>query len=118
MKKLLSVILAVGIASACLLADDRAEATKIAGDWQMSVETPHGTIAGPLKLEQDGSKITGTYETEHAGKLTLTGKVEGTKVTFSMEAGQMTLKFTGALDGDKMTGTSDPMGGAWSATRK
>jgi hypothetical protein len=30
----------------------------------------------------------------------------------------MTLKFTGALDGDKMTGTSDPMGGAWSATRK
>jgi hypothetical protein len=119
MNKLLSVLLAVGIASACLLAEDRAESVKVAGEWQLSVETPHGTIAGPLKVEQDGSKITGTYETEHAGKLALTGKVEGKKVTFSMEApGGMTLTFNGSVDGDKMSGSADPMGGAWSATRK
>jgi hypothetical protein len=50
----------------------------------------------------------------------LTGKVERTKVTFSMDApgGQMTITFNGAVDGDKMSGTADPMGGAWSATRK
>jgi hypothetical protein len=117
MNKLLSVMIAVGIASACLLAEDRTEA-KIAGDWQMSVETPHGTMTGPLKVEQDGAKITGTYETEHAGKLTLAGKVDGKKVTFSMDAGQMTITFNGSVDGDKMSGTADPMGGAWSATRK
>jgi hypothetical protein len=120
MKKRLSIALALAIASACLLAEDHAGAAKVAGEWQMSLETPHGTMAGPLKLQQDGAKITGTYETEHAGKVTLTGKVERTKVTFSMDApgGQMTITFNGAVDGDKMSGTADPMGGAWSATRK
>jgi hypothetical protein len=120
MKKLFSAVLALGIASGCLLAQDKDEAARIAGDWQLSLETPHGTMAGPLKVQQDGSKFTGTYETEHAGKLTLTGKVEGKKVTFSMEApgGQMTITFNGAVAGDKMSGTAEPMGGAWSATRK
>ena len=103
----------------CLFADDNVKAAKIAGDWQMSIETPHGTMTGPLKIEQDASKITGSFETEHAGKMALNGKVDGKKVTFSMEApGGMTLTFNGSMDGDKLSGTADPMGAAWSATRK
>ena len=109
----------MGIASICLLAEDGAKTAQVAGDWQMSMETPHGTMAGPLKLQQDASRITGSFETEHAGKLTLTGKVDGKKVTFSMEApGGMALTFNGSVDGEKMTGTVDPMGSTWSATRK
>src|SRR5260370_26326110 len=117
MNKLLSVVLTVAMGSICLLAEEPNTTAKIAGDWQLSVETPHGTMTGPLKVEQDGTKITGSYETEHAGKLTITGKVEGKKVTFSMDARGMTVTFNGDVDGDKMSGTSDPMGG-WSAKRK
>ncbi|SRR6266487_2108305 len=117
MNKLLSIVLAVGMAAICLLAEEPNTTAKIAGEWQMSVETPHGTMTGPLNVEQDGTKITGSYETEHAGKLTITGKIEGKKVTFSMDARGMTITFIGTVDGDKMSGTADPMGG-WSATRK
>jgi|SRR5579872_3958429 len=92
---------------------------QIAGDWTMSLETPHGTLSGPLKIEQDGAKLSGSYETEHAGKLALTGKVEGQKVTFSMEApGGMTLTFNGTVEGGKMSGKADPFDGAWSASKK
>ena len=95
------------------------EPVKIAGDWTMSLETPHGTLSGPLKLEQDGAKLSGSYETEHAGKLALTGKVDGKKVMFTMEApGGMKLTFNGDIDGDKMSGKADPFDGDWSASRK
>src|SRR5258708_5361117 len=118
MNKLLSVVLALGMASICLPADEHGTAN-IAGEWQMSLVSPRRTIAGPLKIQQEGSKITGTFESEHAGNLTLTGKVEGNKLTFNMEphAG-MTLTFNGAVEGDKMSGTTDPASGSWSASRK
>jgi hypothetical protein len=40
----------------------------------MSLESTRRAIVGPLKIQQEGSKITGTFESEHAGKLALTGK--------------------------------------------
>src|SRR5260370_28056658 len=118
MNKLLSVVLALGMASICLPADEHGT-VNIAGEWQMSLVSPRRTIAGPLKIQQEGSKITGTFESEHAGNLALTGKVEGNKLTFNMEphAG-MTLTFNGAVEGDKMSGTTDPASGSWSASRK
>src|SRR5260370_25710661 len=123
MKKLLSVVLAVGLASICLLAGEQGATANNAVEWQMSVETAHGTMAGPVKMQQEGSKITGTFESD-AGKTALTGKVEGNKLTFSMDApGGMTLTFNGAVEGDKMSGTTDPVGRhkdgwPWSASRK
>ncbi len=121
MNKLLSVVIAVGMAALCPA--DENDTANIAGEWQMSVETAHGTMAGPVKMQQEGSKITGTFESD-AGKTALTGKVEGNKLTFSMDApGGMTLTFNGAVEGDKMSGTTDPVGRhkdgwPWSASRK
>src|SRR3979411_3322125 len=75
MKTLLSVVLAVAMVSACLLAAD----LHVGGNWEMTMDSPHGKMTGPLTLEQDGTKINGTFETEHTGKLTLNGKVDGEK---------------------------------------
>src|SRR5690242_6047142 len=113
MKKLLSVVIAIAMFSACLFASD----AKVAGDWSMTMDSPHGKMTGPLKLEQDGAKLTGVYQLEHAGKLPINGKIDGKKITFSLEApgGQMTITFTGTLDGDKMSGTTEPLAGEWSA---
>jgi hypothetical protein len=121
MKTLLTVTIAVVLGACGLLAQGSAktETAKIAGDWQMALETPHGPMQGLLQVKQDGPKITGTYEIENIGKMELTGKVEGEKVTFSMEvpAAQMTLTFNGKLEGEKMAGSTDHAGN-WTATRK
>ncbi|HEV3200926.1 MAG TPA: hypothetical protein VGZ73_23645 [Bryobacteraceae bacterium] len=121
MKKMLSVMLVVALSACCLPAQSTAksESAKIAGKWQMSVETPHGPMKGPLEVKQDGSKLTGTYELDHIGSMTLTGKVEGDKVSFSMEVPGpgLTLTFTGTVEGDKMSGSTDHAGD-WTATRQ
>lgn len=116
MKTLLSVVLAVAMLSPCSLAAD----ANVGGNWEMTMDSPHGKMTGPLTLQQDGTKITGTYETEHAGRLTINGKVDGEKITFTMEVpgGQMTINFEGAKEGDKLSGTTKPLNGEWSAVRK
>ncbi len=84
------------------------------------MDSPHGKMTGPLTLQQDGIKITGTYETEHTGKLTINGKVDGQKILFTMEVpgARMTIDFEGVQDGDKLSGTTKPLTGEWSAVRK
>lgn len=116
MKKLLFFVLALAMVSACLLAAD----ANVGGNWEMTMDSPHGKLTGPLTLQQDGTKITGSYETEHAGKLAVTGAVDGDKITFTMEvpAGPMTISFEGAKHGDKLSGTTKPLNGEWSAVRK
>ena len=53
------------------------------------------------------------------GSMTLAGKVEGDKVSFSMEVPGpgLTLTFTGTVEGDKMSGSTDHAGN-WTATRQ
>jgi hypothetical protein len=116
MKTLLSVVIAVVMLSAGLLAVD----LHVGGNWEMTMDSPHGKMTGPLTLEQDGTKINGTFETEHTGKLTLNGKVDGEKIMFTMEVpgGKMTINFEGVMDGDKLSGTTKPLNGEWSAVRK
>ncbi len=116
MKKLLFVVLTVAMLSACLLAAD----LHVGGNWEMTMDSPHGKLTGPLTLQQERTRITGTYETEHTGKLTINGKVDGEKIMFTMEvpADQMTISFEGAKDGDKLSGTTKPLNGEWSAVRK
>jgi hypothetical protein len=122
MKKLLSIVLVVALGACCLPAQSTAaksESAKIAGKGQMAVDTPHGAMKGPLEVKQDGSKLTGTYELEQIGSMALTGKVEGDKVSFSMEVPGpgLTLTFTGTVEGDKMSGSTDHAGN-WTATRQ
>jgi hypothetical protein len=114
MKKLLSAVFVVALSAGAMLAQ---ESARIAGSWQMSMDSPHGLLKGPLKIEQDGSKLTATYEVESIGTLRFSGTVEGNKVSFEIPGGEMTLKLKGIVDGDKMSGTTSMNDGAWTATR-
>lgn len=115
MKKLFAVIFVL-TAAAMLSAQIHNIVPKVAGDWKMSMDTPHGPMQGPLKVQQEGAKLTATYEVEHMGAMKLTGKLEGRKVSFVMEVPGGQLSLTGSVEGGKMSGTSDH--GAWSATRE
>jgi len=91
----------------------------IAGKWALTMDTPHGVASGELDLQQEGSKISGTCTAGQFGTLPLSGAVEGKKVSFNiaMQGGEMHFGFSGTIDGNKMSGTTQ-MDGKWSATRK
>jgi hypothetical protein len=90
----------------------------VAGKWQFVLEMPHGKRNGTLDVRQDGEKLSGTGELERHGASTITGSIQGAKVsmTLTLHGGSFTL--LGTIEGDKMAGTTDPSGGAWKATRQ
>jgi hypothetical protein len=128
MKMLLSVVAVAGLSLSCdihqhvhaMMAQDsgapKSAATAIAGQWQMSVQTPHGPMKAGLQVKQDSTNQ------RHVRRTTwvrwLTGTVDGKKfwVRMEVQAGQKST-CSGKIDGKKMSGTSDMEGGEWSATR-
>jgi len=122
MRPLVTSIFAIVLGAASCLAQDHhsGETAKIAGAWQLSFETPHGTVKGALKLEQDGASLKGNCDLEGMGSAPVTGKVDGHNVTLNlaMHGGEMTITMNGAIEHDKMSGTTTPPSGTWTATRQ
>ncbi len=128
MKKLFSLVFTIATCfvachhhpemEAAELAQDSAPA-KIGGKWQMSMETPHGTVKGPFQVQQDGSKLTATFDAEMFGTVSVTGTVDGNQVSFSLSVpnGPQSFGFSGTVDGSKMSGKTE-MDGEWTATRE
>jgi len=113
MRKLISILTLALFAVVCLAAD----APKIAGKWQFVLEMPHGNRAGVLTLQQDGAKLSGACEVEKHGTSTVTGSIQGAKVSMKIELHGGSFSLLGTVDGNKMSGTTEPAGGTWKATR-
>jgi hypothetical protein len=98
------------------------EPAKVAGTWQISVETPRGTNDQTLTLEQDGANLKGTLSGRR-GDTPIEGKVDGNKISFTVKRetpnGTFTLEYSGTAEGDSMTGTvhSDRFDGKWTGKR-
>jgi hypothetical protein len=94
------------------------DAPPVAGRWQFVLEMSHGTRNGTLQLQQEGEKLTGTGELEKHGATTVTGSIRDAKVslTITLHGGSFTL--VGTFEKDKMSGTTNPAGGTWKATRQ
>jgi hypothetical protein len=112
-------LVALFIASATLVA----EPAKVAGQWNFTVELELGTGHPVVNFKQDGEKITGTYDGRY-GQSPLEGTVKEKKIEFTVtmvaEGVSVAGVFSGAVDGDTMSGTVefDQAGeGTWSATR-
>jgi hypothetical protein len=107
------LILICGVA---LAADTPAN---VAGNW--TVKATGGrrgrTINQTLVIQQDGSKISGTFQgPRQSGKLD--GAVTGNTIKFHVDA-KMPLDYAGTVDGDNMKGslTGEGKTGDFSATR-
>jgi hypothetical protein len=88
----------------------------VAGNWQISWAGRRGNEQGTLQLQQEGSKLSGTFQGPR-GSSPLSGSVQGNNVSFSVQMQgrrSMTLAFNGAFDGSKMSGTFQPEGGGGS----
>jgi hypothetical protein len=104
----------------CARADDTA---KVAGNWDVSVETPRGTMNQKLVLQQDGEKITGTL-TGRRGESPLEGTVSGDKISFTVtrerqNGSKFTIDYTGTVAGDSISGEfkSERFSGKWTAKK-
>jgi hypothetical protein len=95
----------------------------IAGKWDMSAETPQGTMAITLVIKLDGKKVTGSLANQQ-GETPMEGEFTDGKLTMSIVyqggGGSMNISFNGALKDDgTLAGTFDFGQGElkWSATR-
>jgi hypothetical protein len=109
-------VLVVGLASGLLAQDaaqDSSQPASVGGKWQMSWQGRGGAKQGTLQLEQDGSKLTGTFESDR-GSLAVSGTVSGNNISFSTQSQEhhdFTMVYTGTVEGDKISGTFQPQGG-------
>jgi hypothetical protein len=111
--KLMAMAALLGFVAANARADDKANAT---GTWKWNRKTPDGQeqeISATLK--QDGEKLTGAVASPLGEVEIQDGKVKDGHVSFriSFDAGgnQVTAKFSGKLDGDKIKGKVEITGG-------
>ena len=101
-----------------------AQEVRVAGTWDITLETGRGTANPSMTLAQDGEKITGTYR-GRLGESKLEGTLKGNAIQFSVtlkfQDQPVTISYRGTVDGDSMKGTvqfGDRGSGSWTAKRK
>jgi hypothetical protein len=95
----------------------------VAGDWDVTVQSPQGTNTVLVTLKQDGEKLEGLFKSP-LGELPFSGTLVGNEMTFNfsfpVDGQPLAITMTGKVDGDAITGKADFGGfaeGDWSATR-
>jgi hypothetical protein len=114
------IVAALALAGSAFAQDQPKETPKIdvSGTWDLSVETPQGAMALTSTFKQDGEKLTG-MQSSQMGDMPLEGTIKGADIAFAividMQGQQMTISYTGKVDGDTMSGTIE-LGSFGSAT--
>lgn len=102
-------------------------AADISGTWQLTVETNQGTGNPTVVFQQQGEKLTGTFNSQIFGEAKITGSVKGNAIEFGFEgeAGgqQIKVNYQGTIESPTvMKGTAVYAGfdekATWSATKK
>jgi len=97
--------------------------TTIAGDWNMTINSPQGANTTKVTFKQDGDKVNGLFKSP-AGELPFTGTLTGNDLKFAFtiqfQGQPLEIAMDGKVDGDAMTGKANFGGmidGDWSAKR-
>lgn len=101
-----------------------AQEVNVSGDWEMTMEMRGREMTRNLHIDQDGEIITVTME-GRMGEITGEGTIKGNKiewsVTRSTQRGDMTMAYSGTVEGDTMSGEAQ-MGNfgsmEWTAKKK
>lgn len=125
MKKLVCLVAALIITGVGLAgAQEQGKGIDVTGSWESTVESPQGAMTSAATYKQTGEELTGTHVGQ-MGELQLKGTVKGNaisyQITLEMGGQQLTITYSGTVDGDTITGTADFGGmgsGNWTAKRK
>lgn len=94
-------------------ASDEQPAVNASGTWQLTVESPQGTIPVTATLRQSGTTITGTLSSMF-GQTATDGSVRGARVRFKtlvdVQGQSLEVEFEGTIEGDTMTGSVSVQG--------
>jgi hypothetical protein len=87
-----------------------APSPSVAGIWHLQIDTGQGTGTPTFIFKQDGETLTGQYKGLF-GEAPVTGTLKGSAITFSVkvkpEDQDVTISYTGTVDGDTMKGKVD-----------
>jgi hypothetical protein len=97
-------------------------APSVTGTWTVMVEgSPHGNMSASLALKQDGTKVTGTFSTDHTPDMAVSGAfVDGELKIETAADGDHKITLTAKLkdDGSLAGYLSSRMGDMkWTASR-
>lgn len=101
-------------------------ATTVDGDWSGTYESSQGGAgAFEMKLTQSGAEFSGSIQVPGScvESGSISGSVEGGKISFGAVKGNATISYDGTVKGDQMSGTySAPAecasdSGSWEASR-
>jgi len=86
-----------------------ADAANVAGEWNLTIETPNGPGTPSIVLKQDGENLSGTYKGRF-GESPLKGTIKGNTIKFSTKISpqgqELEITYSGTVDGDSMKGTA------------
>jgi len=98
-------------------AQDASTTPNISGNWQLAWTARNGNERqAAMHVKQDGNKLSGKFEGER-GSAALTGNLQGTQISLNLKMRGQQVTFTGTVDGDKMSGTTE-RGAQWTAMRQ
>ncbi len=124
MKRLVVLVAVLAFAAVPVFAQEAAKKVDVTGAWELTVDSPQGTMTMTANYKQDGETLTGSHVSE-MGEMPLKGTVKGADMvyTITIDAGgqQFTITHKGKIDGDTIKGTADlgEMGSmTWTAKRK
>ena len=81
-----------------------ASAQDPAGTWIAEVDGPQGKFPLVLELVTEGDRLTGTVSNDWLPKFPLqNGSVTGDQISFELMLRDITLAYTGTIDGDELT---------------
>jgi hypothetical protein len=113
------------IALALLAFSLSAQEVDVTGDWELTMETRRGEMTRGVNFVQEGENLTVTMEGRGGGEVTGEGTIKGNDIewtiTRSTPRGEMTMTYTGKVDGDTMSGEvqlGDFGSATWKAVRK
>jgi hypothetical protein len=101
-----------------------AQDINVTGDWEMTTQSRRGERTSDVHFEQEGEKLTVTMQIM-GEKATAEGTVKGNKIDWSItrstQRGDMTIAYSGTIEGDTMSGEAQ-MGDfgsmEWTAKKK
>ncbi len=100
------VVLAVTFGTALTMAQGG-----VAGDWNLSFNTPNGTREAAMHANVDGDTLIGSLTSTEAGEMAFKGTVKGNTFAFTLDvqtsSGTFVIAINGEVDGDAMRGTMD-----------
>ena len=85
-----------------------AQEVNVTGDWEMTFTTPRGERTRDIHFEQEGEKLTVTWQSFRGQEITAEGTVKGNEIewsaTRSTPRGEFTVTYKGKIEGDTMSG--------------